>query len=106
MKNEMLIVFTTLSDKIKAESLARQIIEAELAACVQVLPQIKSFYFWENKICEDAECLLLIKTLSEKYVELEQFIKARHGYDVPEVIAVKAENISSEYLVWMENFLK
>ena len=73
----MLIVFTTTPNIEEAESLARKIVEARLAACVQVLPQMKSFYFWENEIQSDAEHLLLIKTLEEKFDELEKFIKAQ-----------------------------
>ncbi len=102
----MLIVFTTTPNIEAAESLARKIVEARLAACVQVLPQMKSFYFWENEIQSDAEHLLLIKTLEEKFDELEKFIKAQHSYDTPEIAAVSSEKISEEYLDWMKDYLK
>lgn len=102
----MLIVFTTTPNLQEAESLARQIVESKLAACVQVLPEMKSFYFWENEIQNEPEHLLLIKTLEEKYEELEKFIKANHSYDVPEIVAVSSEKISGDYLGWMENYLR
>ena len=102
----MLIVFTTTPNTEEAESLARKIVEAKLAACVQVLPQMKSFYFWENEIQTDSEHLLLIKTLEEKFDELEKFIKANHSYDVPEIVAVSSEKVSGDYLDWMKQYLK
>jgi uncharacterized protein involved in tolerance to divalent cations len=97
----MLIVLTTSPNLKEAESLARKIVEAKLAACVQVLPPMQSFYFWEGKIQTDAEHLLLIKTLAEKYEELEKFIQSNHSYEVPEIVAVSAEKVSENYLNWM-----
>lgn len=102
----MLIVLTTTSKTEEAESLARKIVEANLAACVQVLPPMKSFYFWEGGIQEDSEHLLLIKTLDEKFDELEKFIKSNHSYDVPEIVALSAEKVSKGYLNWMNESFK
>ncbi len=102
----MLIVFTTVSTTEEAESLAKKIVEAELAACVQVLPQMKSFYFWEGEVQNDAEHLLLIKTLEEKYSELEDFINENHSYDVPEIVAIQSESVSEGYLAWMNQYLE
>lgn len=101
----MLIVFTTAPNLVESEDLARKIVEAKLAACVQVLPQIKSFYFWENAVRADSENLLLIKTIAEKYSELETFIKSNHSYETPEIIAVSSENVADDYLKWMEKYL-
>jgi len=101
----MLIVLTTTPNEEEAESLARKIIEAKLAACVQVLPQMKSFYFWENAVQTDSEHLLLIKTLSEKYDELEKFIQSNHSYDVPEIVAIRAEKVSESYFKWLKDYL-
>ena len=102
----MIVVLTAVPNIKEAESLAQKIIEAKLAACVQVLPAMKSFYFWEGKIQKDAEHLLLIKTLEEKFDELETFIQANHSYDVPEIIAFSAEKVSESYLNWMNDYLK
>ncbi|HVE56548.1 MAG TPA: divalent-cation tolerance protein CutA [Pyrinomonadaceae bacterium] len=101
----MLIVLTTTPNEKEAESLARKIIEARLAACVQVLPQMKSFYFWENAVQTDSEHLLLIKTLPEKYDELEKFIQSNHSYDVPEIVAIRAEKVSESYFRWLREYL-
>ncbi len=102
----MIVVLTTVPNEKEGATLARKIVEAKLAACVQILPQIKSLYFWEDKIQADTENLLLIKTLHEKYDELERFIKENHSYDVPEIVALSAEKISGGYFKWMRNYLK
>ena len=102
----MLIVLTTTPNLEEAESLAQKIVEAKLAACVQVLPNIISFYFWENSIQKDSECLLLIKTLTEKYAALEKFIQVNHSYETPEIVALNAEKVSEHYQNWMKNYLQ
>ncbi|MCA1625671.1 MAG: divalent-cation tolerance protein CutA, partial [Acidobacteria bacterium] len=76
----MLVVLTTTPNIEEAENLARKIIEEKLAACVQVLPPMKSFYFWENTVQSESEHLLLIKTIEEKFKELENLIRANHSY--------------------------
>jgi periplasmic divalent cation tolerance protein len=102
----MLIVLTTTPNIEEAESLARKIIEAKLAACVQILPQMKSFYFWENAVQVDAEHLLFIKTLAEKFDELEKFIQSNHSYEIPEIVAIPAEKVSESYFDWINDYLK
>ncbi len=102
----MLIVFVTTPNSEEAEDLAKKIIEAKLAACVQILPEMRSFYFWEGKVQNDSEHLLLIKTLEEKYAELEKFIKENHSYDVPEIAALSSEKVSDDYLKWIKDYLK
>ncbi len=99
----MIIVFTTIPNIEEAENLARKIVEVKLAACVQVLPQMKSFYFWEGKVQNDSEYLLLIKTLETKFPALEKFIEEHHSYDVPEIVALSAKQVSESYLKWMND---
>ncbi len=102
----MLIVLTTVSTISDAESLAELIISAKLAACVQILPQIKSVYFWDGKLEKEDEHLLLIKTLAENFDELSAFITTNHSYDVPEIVAIDAERVSAPYLRWLTGSLK
>ena len=102
----MIIVLTTVPDLPAAEDLASRIISAHLAACVQVMPPMKSFYFWKDEVQIDSEHLLLIKTLPEKFEELEKFIEANHSYDVPEIVALSAEKVSQNYLNWMKEYLR
>ena len=102
----MIIVLTTTPNIEEAESLARKIIEAKLAACVQVLPPMTSFYFWEGEVKKESEHLLLIKTLSAKYKELEKFIQTNNSYSVPEIVALPSSDVAKSYLDWMKNTLQ
>ncbi len=97
----MLVVFTTAPNTDEANRLAHGIVDAKLAGCVQILPKMTSVYFWEGKIQTEPEHLLLIKTLEEKFDALSEFIRENHSYEVPEIVAVKAENVSGDYLNWV-----
>lgn len=101
----MLIVFTTLSKIEEANDLAEKLVEAKLAACVQILPQMTSVYVWEGEVQKESEHLLLIKTLPEKYDEVERFITEHHSYDVPEIVAVDVANVSPAYRKWLGDSL-
>lgn len=97
----MLVVLTTTANMEEAEGLAQKIVESRLAACVQILPQITSVYIWNEAVQKEAEHLILIKTLPEKFEELENFIKANHPYEVPEIVAVSSDKVSQSYLDWI-----
>lgn len=102
----MLIVLTTTPTEEEAEQLARQMVEQKLAACVQVLPNIKSIYFWEGRIQKEGENLLLIKTLDDRYSDLEKFILEHHSYEIPEIVALNSEHVSGSYLKWLSEFVR
>ena len=101
----MLVVLTTTPNAEEAESLARKIVEARLAACVQVLPPMTSVYFWKGAVQKESEHLLLVKTLPEKFDELQKFIQTNHSYEVPEIVALSAERISESYLDWLKKYI-
>jgi periplasmic divalent cation tolerance protein len=101
----MLIVFTTTPNQEEAESLARKVVDSKLAACVQIIPQITSFYVWEGETQKEEEWLLLIKTTDEKFAELEAFVEANHSYDVPEIAALSVEKVSARYAEWLRRSL-
>lgn len=94
----MLIVLTTVSTATEAEALAEKIVTQKLAACVQILPPMTSVYVWDGAVQKETEHLLLIKTLPEKYDEVEAFITANHTYEVPEIVAIEAAKLSGNYL--------
>lgn len=96
----MLVVLTTTSTFQEADSLAGKIVESRLAACVQILPQMTAIYVWEGKTQRESECLLVIKTLPDKWDELSEFISANHSYDVPETVALDAK-AAERYLNWL-----
>jgi periplasmic divalent cation tolerance protein len=86
-----------------AERIARAIVELELAACVNVVPAVKSFYRWEGRLVEDTEATLLIKTRSALIPRLTEEVKAIHPYSVPEVIAIPLDASlgNPDYLAWV-----
>ena len=96
----MLVVLTTAPTVDEADALAGKIVESRLAACVQILPQMTSVYVWEGKTQRESECLLLIKTLPEKWDELREFISTNHSYDVPELVALDAK-AAEPYFAWL-----
>jgi periplasmic divalent cation tolerance protein len=95
-------VKTTTDSKEEAESLARAIVEARLAACVQVLGPIWSIYWWNEKVEEAAEWVCTMKTPSDRFAALERFIKVNHSYETPEIIATPVTAGSTEYLDWLD----
>ena len=98
----MLIVLTTTPGPSEGTDLAEKLVEAKLAACVQIIPQITSVYVWQGEIQKENEQLLLIKTTEDRYAAVEQFIKENHSYNVPEIVAVRSENFSQTYRAWLE----
>ncbi len=103
MQHKAIVVLCTAPEAAVAERLARGVVEARLAACVNILPQIRSIYRWEGKVQDEAELLLVIKTRAEHFSELEAWLKQHHPYEVPEVLALPAIAVSSPYLAWLEN---
>ena len=87
----------------RAEAIARAVLEARLAACVNVIPGVVSLYWWEGAIQRDAESTLLIKTRADLVGELTAAIKAAHPYSVPEVVSLPIESSegNGDYLRWV-----
>lgn len=97
---------TTVRNEDVGKAFAEKIVEARLAACVQVLPRMTSVYSWDGTIQKDDEHLLLIKTLEEKYTDLETFICENHSYELPEIVAIESERVADGYLRWMAEYLR
>ena len=96
-----LLVLTNLPDRAAAESLADALITEQLAACVNILAPCRSVYRWQGAVQHDEEHPLLIKTTEERYAALEQAIRTRHPYELPEIIAVRIERGLAAYLEWL-----
>ncbi len=99
---DSLLVVTNLPDRESAEKLAAMLVERRLAACVNILAPCVSVYRWHGKIQHDEEHPLLIKTVTERYPELEMSIRANHPYELPEIIAVPVIRSLPAYLAWVE----
>ena len=100
---DSLLVVTNLPDRESAEKLAALLIERRLAACVNILAPCGSVYRWQGEIRHEEEHPLLIKTVEDRYAELEASIRANHPYELPEIIAVPLIHGLPAYLQWVES---
>ena len=96
-----LVVLTTVASVEEGKAIARALVEERLAACVNVVRGVRSFFFWEGRLQEDDEALLLVKTRRERYGELEARIRSLHSYSVPEILALAVEAGSPAYVEWV-----
>ncbi|MCP4602558.1 MAG: divalent-cation tolerance protein CutA [Proteobacteria bacterium] len=90
-----------------ASDLARKIIEERLAACVNIVPRVKSIYIWEGRLEEDEEALMMAKTTAAGVERLSSRIKELHPYDVPEIISLKLDEKEGnpDYLAWVREMV-
>ena len=99
---DKIIVFVTCESREQAENIAQSVVSEKLAACVNVLPGIRSCYVWEKKLTWSDEVLLLIKTTQGRFSQLEAQIKKLHSYELPEIVSVTIEDASQKYLDWID----
>lgn len=101
MSDEFLVVLCTVPAPEVGTRLARGLVEQRLAACVNLLPPMKSFYEWEGALHEEPECQLVIKTCRARFAELRDWLKVHHPYDEPEILALPVADGSPSYLAWV-----
>ncbi len=95
-------MLTNLPDRASAEKLAEALVEAHIAACVNILAPCRSVYRWKGAVQHDEEHPVLIKTSAERYAALEKAVRALHPYELPEIVAVPIERGLPAYLDWVE----
>jgi periplasmic divalent cation tolerance protein len=95
------VVLVTASNREEATRLAEMLIGARLAACVQILPEMESVYWWDGAVRREPEILLLIKTTAGRFATLEREVRALHSYETPEIIALPVTEVSAPYLEWI-----
>jgi len=98
-----LLVLTTCPGTITAKKIANELVMEKLAACVQVIPGVQSFFRWVGKVDNSEEILLIIKTTTDRYPELQSRIVSLHPYELPEIIAVPISSGLEGYLAWIES---
>jgi periplasmic divalent cation tolerance protein len=96
------IVLTTVSSPQEAEKIARALVERRLAACVNIVSQIQSVYRWKDKVEQETEWLLIIKTRISAFESVREAIKELHSYELPECIMLEVSSGSEAYLNWIE----
>jgi len=101
-RRQALVVLVTAASKQEAVRIGRALVKAELAACVNLLPGIRSIFRWEGKVSEEREVLLIGKSRSDLFGRLAAEVKRLHSYKVPEVIAFPIVYGAADYLAWIE----
>jgi len=100
------VVLVTAGSVEEGAAIGKTLVEERLAACCSVVPGVHSIYRWNGAIVEDAECLLVLKTETRLFDELERRIRALHSYEVPEVLLLPIDAGSEPYLQWLSANLK
>lgn len=99
------VCFITAPNLEVGKNLARLFLERRVAACVNLVPQVTSLYWWEGAIQEDSEMLLVVKTRDDKLPELLELIRGHHPYQVAEMIALPIESGNPPYMDWLNQAL-
>ena len=96
-----IVVFITASNEDEAAKIAKALVEARLAACVNIIRNIRSIYSWQGKIEDDSEVLMIAKTQKRLFNALSAKVKELHSYTTPEIIALPIIEGSEDYLKWL-----
>lgn len=100
------LVLSTFPDHDTARRIATALVEARLAACVNLVPSVQSIYRWQGKVESADEVLAVVKTTAEMYPQLEARLKELHPYEVPEIVALPTERVLEAYAKWVSEMTK
>jgi periplasmic divalent cation tolerance protein len=103
---DALVVLITAASREEADRIARRLVEERLAACVNIVPQVRSLFVWEQKLSQEDEVLLVVKSRRARFQQLADIVKQLHSYSVPEIIALPIIVGSSDYLRWVSDSTK
>lgn len=106
MKTKFLVIFVTAQNVVQAKKIARKLLTERLAACVNIVNNVHSLFWWEGKVDESPEVLLVIKSRADVFKQLVKAVKAAHSYSVPEIIALPIVAGSPDYLKWVNAAVK
>ena len=96
------IIYTTTSNIDESKKIAYHLVESKLAACVNIVPKVISVYSWQDKINEDEEYLLVIKTQKNRFEDVKKAILELHSYELPEIVMLPIKKGHKEYLSWIK----
>lgn len=99
---DKILVLNTCSSEDEAERLARLLVDRRLAACVSIVPRIRSVYRWKGAVESTEEWLLLIKSSRPQFAQLRAAVEGAHSYQVPELLALPVVDGAASYLEWMQ----
>ena len=100
------VLFTTTPDARTARTIAKGLVSARLAACVNVLDKATSFYRWKGRLEQSGEAFLVIKTVKKNFAGIRDYLNKAHPYELPELVALPVLWGSKEYLTWLKKSVK
>lgn len=103
---DFILAYITTRNKEEATSIGKKLLEARIAACINIIESMESMYWWEGKIETSTECVLLVKTKKSYSSRLIDEIKKIHSYEIPCVLTLQIIDGTPEYLNWLSNELK
>ena len=103
---DALLMISTAGSAKEARKIARNLVQDKLAACVNVIPGVESFFCWKGRLCQEKEVLILAKTVNNRVEKIIDKIQEMHSYEVPEIIFLRVERGEKNYLKWMESVIK
>lgn len=106
MDTSHIVVLVTAKDTEEAQKISRKLLEGKLAACVNIVKGVRSLFWWQGKVDQADEALLVIKTQQERFPEIVSAVKSAHSYDVPEIIALPIIDGNKDYLTWIDESVK
>jgi periplasmic divalent cation tolerance protein len=99
---ENIVVFVTAPGEDEAANIARALVEGRLAACVNIVRNLRSIYSWQGKVEDESEVLMIVKTQKKLFRSLSQKVREMHSYTVPEIIALPIVEGPEDYLKWLK----
>ena len=103
MTEQVIVALSTCPDEATAQAIAKNLVSERLATCVNRLPGVTSTYFWDGRLQDEAEILLIIKTTAARQAELQARLKALHPYELPELVVLPVTGGNEPYLQWVRS---
>ena len=100
-KSNVILILITVPDEKTADSIATMLVDEKLAACVNVVPGLTSYYHWQDRLNKDSEFLLLVKTSPNLFEIIRETVLKLHPYDLPEIIALDISTGFQDYIDWI-----
>jgi len=103
---DKIIILTTVDSEDLALKISSGLVEGRLAACVNIVSPVRSVYRWKDKVCDDKEMVLMIKTVAHLFNEVRDFIREQHTYELPEILALPVAAGEEKVLDWISSSVK
>lgn len=98
----MILVYTVTANAEEAEHIARLALEQKMCACANIIPGMRSMYWWQGKLEQSQECVLLLKTEADRYDAVEALVKKEHSYETPAIFSIPVDRVDAGYETWLK----